>query len=100
MSQLAVVPPVSNGPVHRSIVAVDVEGSTKRTNPAKGKLRRILYDLLKRALEAAGIGPRHLEDLADRGDGVLILIRPRPARVAISRMDGLPALRCRSSSRS
>ena len=39
MSQLAVVPPVSEGPVHRSIVAVDVEGSTKRTNPAKGKLR-------------------------------------------------------------
>ena len=22
------------------------------------------------------MGPRHLEDLADRGDGVLILIRP------------------------
>ena len=48
MSQLAVVPPVSDGPVHRSIVAVDVEGSTKRTNPAKGKVRRIMYDLLER----------------------------------------------------
>ena len=34
-----------DGPVHRSIVAVDVEGSTKRTNPAKGELRRILYEL-------------------------------------------------------
>jgi hypothetical protein len=93
MSQLAVVPPVSQGPVHRSIVAVDVEGSTKRTNPAKGKLRRILYDLLKRALEAAGIGPRHLEDLADRGDGVLILIRPYddvPKTVLIGRL--IPAL--------
>ena len=80
-------------PVYRSIVAVDVDGSTKRTNPAKGKLRRILYDLLKRALEDAGIGPRHLEDLADRGDGVLILIRPYddvPKTVLIGRL--IPAL--------
>jgi hypothetical protein len=74
--QLAVVPPLDDGPVHRSIVALDVEGSTKRTNPVKGKIRHILYDLLERALTAAGIGPRHLEELADRGDGVLILIRP------------------------
>jgi hypothetical protein len=93
MSQLAVVPPAGNGPVHRSIVAVDVEGSTKRTNPAKGKLRRILYDLLDRALKASGIGPRHLEALADRGDGVLILIRPYddvPKTVLIGRL--IPAL--------
>ena len=76
MSQLAVVSPVTGGPVHRSIVAVDVEGSTRRTNPAKGELRRVLYGLLERSLRAAGIGPRHLEELADRGDGVLILIRP------------------------
>jgi hypothetical protein len=93
MSQLAVVPLAGSGPVHRSIVAVDVEGSTKRTNPAKGKLRRILYDLLDRALKAAGIGPRHLEELADRGDGVLILIRPYddvPKTVLIGRL--IPAL--------
>jgi hypothetical protein len=64
------------GPVHRLIVAVDVEGSTKRTNPAKGELRRNLYELLERALEAAGIATRHLEPHTDRGDGVLILIRP------------------------
>jgi hypothetical protein len=74
--QLAVVPTLDDGPVHRSIVAVDIEGSTKRTNPVKGEIRRVLYDLLERALRAAGIGPRHLEQLADRGDGVLILIRP------------------------
>jgi hypothetical protein len=64
------------GPVHRSIVAVDVEGSTKRTNPERGELRRILYALLDQALDEAGITPRHLEPLVDRGDGVLILIRP------------------------
>jgi hypothetical protein len=63
-------------PVYRLIVALDLEGSTKRTNPMKGELRRVLYDLLERSLEAAGIGRRHLEGLADRGDGVLILIRP------------------------
>jgi hypothetical protein len=93
MSQLAVVPLAGSGPVHRSIVAVDVERSTTRTNPAKGKLRRILYDLLDRALKAAGIGPRHLEELADRGDGVLILIRPYddvPKTVLIGRL--IPAL--------
>jgi len=93
MSQLAVVPPVSGGPVHRSIVAVDVEGSTRRSNPAKGQLRRVLYDLLERALKAAGIGPRHLEELADRGDGVLILIRPHddvPKTVLFGRL--IPAL--------
>jgi hypothetical protein len=93
MSQLAVVPPTGDGPVYRSIVAVDVEGSTKRTNPAKGKLRRTLYDLLERALKAAGISSRHLEELADRGDGVLILIRPYddvPKTVLVGRL--IPAL--------
>jgi len=63
-------------PMYRSIVAVDLEGSTKRTNPVKGELRRVLYDLLERALDAAGISEEHLEPLTDRGDGVLVLIRP------------------------
>ena len=65
-----------DGPVHRSIVALDLEGSTKRTNPVKGELRRALYDVLDRALKAVGIGANHLEQLTDRGDGVLVLIRP------------------------
>lgn len=93
MNQLAIVPPVKDGPVHRSIVAFDVEGSTKRTNPDKGRLRRTLYDLVDRALKAAGIGSRHLEELADRGDGVLILVRPHddvPKTVLIGRL--IPAL--------
>jgi class 3 adenylate cyclase len=91
--QLAVVPTWDDGPVHRSIVAIDVEGSTKRTNPVKGEMRRVLYDLLEQALKAAGIGPRHLEELADRGDGVLILIRPHddvPKTVLFGRL--VPAL--------
>ena len=78
--QLAVVPgpdvrPVS-GPVHRSIVVVDVEASTTRTNPERGELRRVLYALLEQALYVAGITAGHLEPMADRGDGVLILIKP------------------------
>jgi hypothetical protein len=65
-----------DGPVHRLIFAVDIEGSTERTNPAKGELRRILYDLLDRALEGTGVAARHLEPYTDRGDSVLVLIRP------------------------
>jgi hypothetical protein len=65
-----------DGPVHRLIFAVDIEGSTERNNPAKGQLRRILYELLERALEAAGITAKHLEPFTDRGDSVLVLIKP------------------------
>ena len=57
-----------DGPVHRLIFAVDIEGSTERNNPAKGRLRRILYELLSLALEAAGIADKHLEPFTDRGD--------------------------------
>ena len=64
------------GPLHRLIVAFDVEGSTMRTNPVKGELRRNLYRLLGQALGATGITAKHLEPHTDRGDGVLILIRP------------------------
>jgi transcriptional regulator with XRE-family HTH domain len=65
--------PTRTGPVHRSIVAVDLE---RRSNAVRGEVRRALYDLLGRALQATGIGPKHLGPMADRGDGVLILIRP------------------------
>ena len=51
-------------------------GINQTTNPVKGQLRRDLYELLERALQDAGITARHLEPHTDRGDGVLILIRP------------------------
>jgi hypothetical protein len=63
-------------PVFRLILAVDVEGSTQRTNLMRGELRRIMYALLDRALRAAGIDRKHLEHPLDRGDGVLLLFRP------------------------
>jgi hypothetical protein len=66
----------SAGPVHRSIIAVDLEGSTSRTDLVKGELRRVMYDLLGHSLEAVAITGDLLEPTADRGDGVLVLIRP------------------------
>jgi hypothetical protein len=83
------------GPMHRSIVAVDLEGSTTRTNPVKGELRRVIYDLLERALEAAGIAASHLEPVTDRGDGALLLIRPHddvPKTVLLDRLIPLLAM--------
>jgi hypothetical protein len=64
------------GPVHRAIIAVDLEGSTQRTDLVKGELRRAMYDLVTRSLDASGITGNRLEPLIDRGDGILVLIRP------------------------
>jgi len=58
------------GPVYRSIIALDLEESTMRTNPVKGELRRVMYDLLLHSLEAVAITGNRLEPLTDRGDGV------------------------------
>lgn len=77
------------GPVYRSIVAIDLEGSTTRSNPVKGELRRVMYDLLERSLDAVPITAGHLESLTDRGDGVLLLIRPHddvPKTVLLDRL--------------
>jgi class 3 adenylate cyclase len=65
-------------PVHRSILAVDIEKSTSplRTNPVKQILRREVYRVLDEAMEYAGIDSRHLDPFEDRGDGVLALIHP------------------------
>jgi hypothetical protein len=79
--------------VHRSILAVDIEGSTKRTNPIKGELRDVVYRLVAGALRMAGIGVQHCEPLVDRGDGVLVLLRPAdevPKPLLLSRL--IPAL--------
>src|ERR1700733_4334172 len=78
-TRLMTVPPTGRSvvaPVPRSILTVDVEGSTQRTNPMKGELRRIVYALLYRALRAIGIDHEHLEHPVDRGDGVMLLFRP------------------------
>ena len=77
------------GPLYRSIIAFDLEESTLRTNPVKGELRRVMYDLLGHSLEAVSVTGDRLEQLTDRGDGVLVLIRPHdevPKTVLLDRL--------------
>ncbi|MEU5883653.1 hypothetical protein [Spirillospora sp. NPDC047279] len=64
------------GPHHRTILALDLERSTARTNVVKIELRYQLYHLLQEALQVAEIDEKHCEPIADRGDGVLLLIHP------------------------
>jgi class 3 adenylate cyclase len=68
--------PAPGTPLHRAIMAVDIESSTTRTNPVKAQLRSTLYTLFAAALEAAGIQRRHRDPFDDRGDGILALIHP------------------------
>lgn len=63
-------------PLTRSIVVVDVEGSTRWTNPAKALLRDVMYDVLETALRDSGITDEHRDPFVDRGDGALLLIHP------------------------
>jgi hypothetical protein len=65
-------------PLHRSIVAIDIERSTgpARTNPIRAELRYEAYRLLGTAMRAAGITEEHCDPLTDRGDGVLALVHP------------------------
>lgn len=63
-------------PVHRSILAVDIEDSTRRTNTVKEELRQLVYQLVLEALDVAGIDEHYYDPFTDRGDGVLVLVRP------------------------
>jgi hypothetical protein len=63
-------------PLHRFIVAVDVEGSTTRTNPAKGRLRAVMYELFQATMRLSGISKDLHDPLFDRGDGAMLLIHP------------------------
>lgn len=68
--------PSSHVPRHRSIVAVDVEASTTRSNPDKIVLRAALYQLFEAALHTGGITRRRRDPLINCGDGILTLIPP------------------------
>ncbi|WP_370966369.1 hypothetical protein [Amycolatopsis sp. cg9] len=63
-------------PRYRTIVAVDIEGSTTRTNPARAQLRTALFELLDEAFLTGGITKKCRDGFVDRGDGALCLIRP------------------------
>lgn len=66
----------SEQPRHRSIVAVDTVGSTRRTNAVKATLRHTMYEVFENALSAAGIEKSHHDHLVDCGDGILAIIHP------------------------
>lgn len=61
-------------PRYRIIVAVDVEGSTNRTNFERAQLRHDMYHVLEGALHASGVTEDLREPFFDRGDGALVLI--------------------------
>jgi class 3 adenylate cyclase len=63
-------------PLQRVIVAIDIEGSTSRTNPARATLRADMYDLLESALLDCKITEELRGEFYDRGDGVMTLVRP------------------------
>jgi hypothetical protein len=80
-------------PVHRSILALDIEGSTQRTNPVKEELRDQVYRLLIGALSEAGFDEAYCDPFIDRGDGVLVLVHPAddiPKPLLLTRL--IPAL--------
>jgi hypothetical protein len=79
--------------VHRSILAVDIEGSTQRTNPVKGELREEIYRIVAAAFLIVGIEDQHCDPIVDRGDGLLALLQPTddfPKPFLLSRL--MPAL--------
>jgi hypothetical protein len=63
-------------PHHRSVLAVDIEGSTTRTNVQRAEFRDVMYELVEEAMDTAGIGAACRDDWMDRGDGLLALIHP------------------------
>ena len=80
-------------PFYRSILALDIEGSTQRTNPIKEELRELVYRLVRGALSMAGIDTQDCDPFTDRGDGILILLRATdefPKPFLLSRL--IPAL--------
>jgi class 3 adenylate cyclase len=66
----------SASPVFRALFVVDIENSTANSDLVKGRLRRTLYHLLDEALRLSEISPEDRDRLVDRGDGVLVLIKP------------------------
>lgn len=81
-------------PHHRTIFAVDIQGSTNRNNSAKAGLRRHMYRMVEECLRGNGITADHHDPLVDRGDGILALIHPLdvvPKTLILSKV--IPTLR-------
>jgi hypothetical protein len=91
-------------PVDRNILALDIEGSTQRTNPVRGELRDDVYQIVDDAFDEVGIDYRNCDRIIDRGDGLMVLLRltddfPKPfllsrlmpalARLLVTRNNGI-----------
>lgn len=66
-------------PIHprqRTIVAVDIEGSTDRNNTERARLRDDMYELLEKSLLDSGITGDLRDEFVDRGDGAMVFIHP------------------------
>ncbi|MBP2327326.1 hypothetical protein JOF56_007711 [Kibdelosporangium banguiense] len=63
-------------PCYRSIIAVDAQASTMRTNQAKSRLRDTMYQVCEEAFLAASVTEQRRDPFFDRGDGVLTLVHP------------------------
>jgi hypothetical protein len=63
-------------PVQRTVIGVDVEGSTDRNNVQRARIREAMYEVLEESLVASGITEEHREPLLDRGDGAVVFMRP------------------------
>ncbi|MEU6774620.1 hypothetical protein [Streptomyces sp. NPDC046759] len=71
-------------PVSRTILLLDIERFSDRDDVEQAYLRRMLYDITDRALEAAGIDET-LRLRADRGDSVMELIEASAPVTALLR---------------
>ncbi len=64
----------NTSPRRRAIIAVDVEGSCTKADPAKARVRQVMYEQLEQALRAAMITSRRRDPFLDLGDGALVLV--------------------------
>ncbi len=59
---------------YHEIIVVDIKDFGSRSNPVQSWLRDRLYELLEKALEAAGVDHRAAPPPTDRGDGMFWLL--------------------------
>jgi tetratricopeptide (TPR) repeat protein len=71
-------------PVHRNILAVDIEGfgRQERDDPGRVGMREALFAVLADGLELAGVERGQWEQ-SDLGDGILVLISPEVSKVRL-----------------
>jgi class 3 adenylate cyclase len=68
------------GPEHRSIMVVDIVGSSRWNNRMQLRAREVLRRVMRAAFGSAGI-EWHQLDVEDRGDGMIIFVPPSVSKV-------------------